>query len=73
MQRLTKINLAEDGDVIDAVIVCERLDESVAEARLAHADRALLLLAAGQADHRDRQHPGGAGPGRRVAAPKRQT
>lgn len=44
--------LREDGDVIDAVVVAERAHEAIAEAGLADPDLALVLLRAGQADHR---------------------
>ena len=65
--------LAEDRDVVDAVVVGQRLDESVAEAGLAGADGSLLLLASGQPDDGDGQESGGSGTGRGVAAAKSQT
>ncbi len=62
--------LTKDGNVVDAVIVCQRLNEPVAEARFADADRSLLLFAAGQADDGHGEQPSRPGAGRRVAPAK---
>ena len=43
--------LTEDRDVFDVIIVGQRFDESVAEARLAHPRLAALLFRSGYADY----------------------
>ena len=68
----TRLYLAEDRDVVNAVVVGEWLNEAIAETRFSDADRSLLLFAAGQSNDCDRKHPGRTGTGRRVATTKSQ-
>ncbi len=44
-------HLAEDGYVIDTVVIGQRLNKPIAEARLPHAHRPLVLLSTGQTDN----------------------
>lgn len=66
------VHLAKDGYVIGAVVVGQRLHESVAEARLSGTHGALVLFSAREPHHGQGDELGGAGAGGRVAAAKGQ-
>ena len=44
--------LTNNRDVLDVVIICQRFDEPIAEARFPDAGLAPLLFISGNADHR---------------------
>lgn len=46
-------NLTEDGNVLNVIIVGQRLDEAIAEAWFSQARLAAFLFRAGQANHGD--------------------
>ena len=54
-----EIGLAQNGDVVRGVAVGQRVHEAVAQARLADADRAFLVLADTQADDAHVERPVG--------------
>ena len=58
--------------MVDAVVVRQRLHETIAEARFAHPDGALVSLAAGNAHDGHGDQLGGAGADGGVASTKGQ-
>ena len=64
----TEVGLAEDRDVIDAIVVGQRLDETIAQAGFTRAYRAFIFFAARKAHNGYGDQFGRPGTGARIAA-----